>query len=200
MKFKNFQIQLGKNKENPESDADETSDVMVNQIANLEEQVNGKTKELEETEQQLKELSDTVQEAEEESPPQPHGPLGELTLEPEDIGAEEVDTSTLFEDDDQGAPVVEVIKAETPAPANEASVTEVSATEESVTEESATEEAASQTPPAAIDNSLSSLFSDDEEEEAPLATLIQAMPDVTPQELLDDLNEIHNILKYWQRK
>ena len=82
MKFKNFQIQIGKKQENPENGTDEDSDVMVNQIASLEEQVNGKTRELEETEQQLKELSGTVQEAEEESPPQPHGPIGELTVEP----------------------------------------------------------------------------------------------------------------------
>jgi hypothetical protein len=180
MRFKNFQIQLGKPKDNPESETPEENDVMVSQIADMEEQVNGKTKELEETEQQLKELASTVEEAEEESQPQPHGPLGELTVEPGDMD-DDLDES-LFEGDDDGPPVVEVIKAENIAEAATPSV---------VPEETP------QAEPAVADNSLSNLFGDDEEEENPLAALIASMPDVTPQELIDDLHEIHDIMKDW---
>ena len=83
MRFKSFQI--GKSKEKPENDA-EANDTLVTQITNLEEQVSGKTQELEEAEQQLKELSNIMQvsEATKDASSQAHGPLGELTIEPED--------------------------------------------------------------------------------------------------------------------
>ena len=45
---------------------------------------------------------------------------------------------------------------------------------------------------------FNNLFSNDEEEENPLANLINSLPDVTVQELLDDLQEIKEILKDWQ--
>jgi hypothetical protein len=47
-------------------------------------------------------------------------------------------------------------------------------------------------------NDLNSLFSTDEEEENPLAALINNLPDVTARELLDDLDEIHRIIKEWK--
>jgi len=48
-------------------------------------------------------------------------------------------------------------------------------------------------------DSINNLFSDDEEEENPLANLIKSLPDVTAEELIDDLNEIKGIIKEWQR-
>jgi len=53
----------------------------------------------------------------------------------------------------------------------------------------------------AEDNSttdLNSLFSTDDEEENPLAALINSLPDVTARELMDDLDEIHRIIKEWK--
>ena len=47
--------------------------------------------------------------------------------------------------------------------------------------------------------SLSNLFNDDEEEENPLEKLINSLPDVSTQELIDDLNEIKGIIKDWQQ-
>ena len=48
------------------------------------------------------------------------------------------------------------------------------------------------------ENDLKNLFSTDEEEENPLASLINTLPDVTVQELLDDLAEIQRIIKEWR--
>ena len=47
-------------------------------------------------------------------------------------------------------------------------------------------------------NDLNSLFSMNEEEENPLAALINSLPDVTVRELMDDLDEIHRIIKEWK--
>ena len=49
-------------------------------------------------------------------------------------------------------------------------------------------------------DSLGNLFSNNDEEVNPLANLINALPDVTAQELIDDLKEIKRIIKEWQPK
>ncbi len=46
--------------------------------------------------------------------------------------------------------------------------------------------------------SLNNLFSQEEEEDNPLASLINSLPDVSVQELMDDLAEIHRIIKEWR--
>jgi hypothetical protein len=183
MRFKNFQI--GKAKEKRRDT--EEYDTIATQIASLQEQVNNKTKELEVTRQQLKELSNTVPDidVDKEPPPQPHGPLGELTIEAEDKQEnEETDAVTSLEEVDGEVPVVEVIK--TPA----AAATEAGK-KEAPAEEKAPEKQAE-------DDSLANLFSQEDEEANPLAALINSLPDVTPQELLDDLQEIKEIIKEQQ--
>ena len=47
-------------------------------------------------------------------------------------------------------------------------------------------------------NDLQSLFSQEEEEEHPLANLINFLPDVSVQELEDDIAEIKSIIQEWQ--
>lgn len=192
MRFKSFQI--GKSKEKPEND-EEASDTLVTQITNLEEQVSGKTQELEEAEHQLKELSNIVQVSEEVKgvPPKPHGPLGELTVEPEEQSLnldEDTDTSTLVEEFDEEAPVVEVIKAESATTTEDQKEAEATAAAEPEKEASNNVE----------DDSLTSLFSQEEEEVNPLATLINSLPDVTPQELIEDLHELKEIMGEWQQR
>ena len=49
-------------------------------------------------------------------------------------------------------------------------------------------------------NSLSGIFSEDEEEENPLANLIKSMPEYTTQEIVEDLNEIQRIIHEWRRE
>ncbi len=175
MRFKSFKI--GKSKEKPDRDTAEVSDALTTPIDGLEEQVDNKTKELEATEQELKELSDTAKdsEADKDAPPQPHGPLSELSVKPGDeLIDEETALGTLFGEADEQVKVVEA-GAAAPAEAEKQPATE---------EES---------------DSLDSLFSQEEDEVNPLANLINSLPDVTAQELLDDLQEIKEIIREWQQ-
>ena len=47
-------------------------------------------------------------------------------------------------------------------------------------------------------DSISDLFSDEEEEENPLAGLITSMPDVAAKELLEEIKEVQVLLREWQ--
>jgi len=185
MRFKGFDslksLKIGKSKEKPDGDTVEAGDAPATQVAGLEEQLNHRTKDLEATEQQLRELSNTANgsKEDEETPPQPHGPLGELTVEPDDkpMGLdEETDVGTLLGEADEEVKIVEV-GAGAAAPAE--------AEKEPAKEEE-------------ID-SLNSLFSQDDDEENPLAALINSLPDVTVQELLADLQEIKEVIQEWKQ-
>jgi len=179
MRFKSFKI--GKSKEKPDRDTAEVSDALTTPIAVLEEQVDNKTKEPEATEPELKELSDTAKdsEADKDAPPQPHGPLSELSVEPGDEPIdEETDIGTLLGEADEQVKVVEAeAEAGAAAPAE--------AEKQPATEEES--------------DSLDSLFNQEEDEVNPLANLINSLPDVTAQELLDDLQEIKEIIREWQQ-
>ena len=174
MRFKNFELKIGKSQEKPDRDAAEADDAPITQMAGLQEQLNNRTKNLEETEQQLRELSDAMKapEEDENATPKPHGPLSELTIEAEDERtAEDAEIDILLGEDEKEVKVLEV-EASAAAPAE-------------VEKEPQKEE----------DDSLNSLFSQDEEEENPLASLINSLPDVTARELLDDLQEIKEIIQ-----
>lgn len=185
MRFKGFEslknLKISRSKEKPDGDTAEAGDTPATQAAGLEEQLNHRTKDLEATEQQLREFANTVNgsEKDEETPPQPHGPLTELTVEPEDKLMDldkETDVGTLLGEADEEVKIVQV-GAGAAAPA------------EAEKEPAKKEE---------ID-SLNSLFSQEDEEENPLAALINSLPDVTAQELLDDLQEIKEIMREWQQ-
>ena len=142
--------------------------------------MNNKTKDLEETSQQLQESSETVNDPEEtgtDDTPKPHGPLSELEVEPgDDLAYDDINVDTKPEDAGEDVQLVEV-GAESAAPTE--------TPQEPKLEDS--------------DDSIKNLFSDDEEEVNPLANLINSLPDVTAQELVDDLNEIQEIIKEWQK-
>jgi hypothetical protein len=159
----------------------------------------------------------------------PHGPLSELTLENgNDIDQENtlakvvgVDSDDDDDEDEEGIKMVEVsvtsvipqeggketqkdesAEVDTPsakllekeaetgeAPSDEAILAPSEPTEKE--EESKLDDS---------DDSLNGLFTDEEEEENPLANLIRSLPDVSAQEIIDDLNEIKGIIKEWQKK
>ncbi|HUT67405.1 MAG TPA: hypothetical protein VMW86_02500 [Dehalococcoidales bacterium] len=178
MRLKGFNI--GKSKEKPK-DAAETEGTTIEQIVEMEEKINGRTKNLEETAQQLLELSDEGVTPVEDAHvlARPHGPVAELSIEPEDTMSDIDDLDAgadVFEAGGEGIKVVEV-SAGTPPPPKE---------EKEVKLED-------------FSDSINNLFSDEEEEENPLANLIKSMPDVTTGELMDDLNEIKGIIKEWQK-
>ena len=51
-----------------------------------------------------------------------------------------------------------------------------------------------------LSSSISNIFNNIDDEENPLANLIKVLPDVAATELLDDLKEINDIIKDWQKK
>jgi len=180
MRIKGFKI--GKSKEKPKDEDAPVEGTTTEQIAEMEEKINGRTKNLEETAQELQELSDgaSTPEGDEDIPTGPHGPLDELTIEPNEqlSGADDIDleADTLVEGGEE-IKVVEVGagSAAPPEGEKEARVEDIGA------------------------DSINNLFNDDEEEENPLANLINALPDVPASELIDDLNEIKGIIKEWQQ-
>jgi len=179
MRFKSFKI--GRSKETPDRDTAEAEEVSTVPIANLHEHLKNRAKGLEETGQQLGGLADTPEAPEEarSAPPQPHGPLDELTIEPgEEIPDpdEETDVGALLGEANEEVKLVEV-GAEGAAPAK--------AEKEPAKEKEG--------------DSLNNLFSQDEEDVNPLAKLIDGLPDVTTRELLDDLQEIKEIIHEWQQ-
>ncbi len=181
MRIKSFNI--GKLKEKLGKNNGTAEDNTAEQIAEMEEKINGRTKNLEETTQELQELSkETATTTEDEATPVgPHGPIDELTIEPEDKLTEidDIDEDVPpLEEGGEDIKVVELALGSTPPAEGEKEV--------KVEEDTG-------------DDSINSLFSDDEEEENPLANLINALPEVTSEELIDDLNEIKGIIKEWQQ-
>ena len=180
MRFKSFKLGILKKNQEHTPDSDE---LLSSKIAELEEQVNDRTKILEEAGQQLNELTGKATEPaeDEDIPPHAHGPLSELSIDPEDIEYEETIFDTVTEEQADDIKMIE-IKTE-----------EVTATDTSNPAENPTEQAIGEE-----DNSFNSLFNDDEEEVNPLAGLISSLPDVTAQELINDLREIKDIIQEWQ--
>ena len=200
MRFKSLDsiksLTIGKLKEKLEGDAVGAGETSTVQIADMGEQINNRTKDLEETEQQLKELADIAKASEEneEAQPQPHGPLSELSIETEDQLEgldDEIDTETIVEEAGEAIKVVEVGAGAT---ARAEAVTVKELTKEDEKEEEKEEE--KQEEPEG--DSLNNLFSQDEQEENPQANLINSLPEVTARELLDDLQEINEIIREGQ--
>jgi hypothetical protein len=179
MIFKSFKFGKSKDKGKGKLPA---GDATATQIAELEEHLNDRTDNLKQTEKKLKRLSGKVSNLAEieVTPIQPHGPIGELSIEPEDTleGVdEEENTGATLEEGVEDVKLVEVPAESEPSP---------SAEKERKND---------------LDgDSLKALFTSEEEEENPLANLIHSLPDVTIDELTEDLKEIKDIIKDWQKK
>lgn len=161
----------------------------------LEEQIGVLTKTVKEATQKLKggaAKGDPLS-IDDDIPVRPHGPLLELTVDGPEGEADVIRESEL-EPPVPLPPVklAEVVvnpalkpkdgpKAATPAPV--APLAEVKLEEK----------------PDDFD-SLNRLFNSDEEEENPLAALINSLPEVTAREIIDDLEEIKAIISGWQKK
>jgi hypothetical protein len=177
MKFPFFNSGKGK-----DEGKNKISNAGKKQITELDEQLNGWTDNLKQTEQRLKKLSGNVDDMAgakatpkqeiEFTPVRPHGPIGELTIEPES-------------DDDEGdfteeLEVLKMTKAESEATPSQPI--------ENIENSNLSEEA------------FKELFTNEEEDENPLANLIRTLPDVTINELEDDIKEVKKIIKDWQKK
>jgi len=81
--LKNFSIGKTKDKEGDKTVAKDTT---ATQITEMEEHINGRTRDLEAAAQEQQGLSDKGDS--EDTPQRPHGPIGELLVEPEGDEAE----------------------------------------------------------------------------------------------------------------
>jgi hypothetical protein len=125
-----------------------------------------------------------------EKRPGPHGPLGELSVEPgedlDDIDSpENVAGDNPPEENAETVNLVE-IKPDTDTPAGDENTGQESEAEEEKKEEGKSEDS---------DDSFNSLFADNEEEDNPLASLIESLPDVTASEIISDIAELREIMK-----
>jgi K+/H+ antiporter YhaU regulatory subunit KhtT len=184
MRFK--ALKFGKLKEEPEDEVIELDKETANQLSEMQEHISNKTKNLEKTKQQLQELTSAFDNHDEEEVPKPHGPIGELSVEPEDkmmdIDLDVPGDEDLFEATGEEINVVEINAKDTTQETTEKA-------------EEDTEETSDAKKKKDEDESFSNLFSSEEEEVNPLASLINSLPEVSAQELLDDLEEIKDIIK-----
>lgn len=185
MRFK--PLKLGKSKGEPEEEIIQVDKTTANQLTEMNEHISNRTKNLEETTQQLQDLSETLSDSiDEDDIPKPHGPLVELTVEPEDkmmdIDFDMTSDEELFEAATEEIKVVEVgADDNVPADSKEAGEPQPDTEAAPAAEESE-------------DDSFKNLFGSEEEEVNPLATLINSLPDVSAQELVDDLQQIKDII------
>lgn len=204
MRFKalrDFSVDIFKDKPKkykPKRDKPGVEDAQAVEITEIEAKINGKTKDMEKSAKKLKgpTTKDGIAIPADDIPVRPHGPAAELSLEPEDLQKsagitlddEEIDDSVKLGEEVKITEVstekVAVAPKGVPAAVAVAPVAEKK------------EEKKEEKPDDA--DSLNSLFSSDEEEANPLASLINSLPDVTARELMDDLAEIQRIIKEWR--
>ena len=182
MLFKGLKFGKKKDKEKGKLPVD---DATVTHVAELEEQLKDRTDGLVQTEKKLKKLSDKVNglvEIDVLHEQHPHGPIGELSIEPLDSLSgvdtdEQEDINTKLVKEPEDLHLTEVEPEPKPSLKTE------------------------QTTKTNLDaDSLKALFTSEEHEENPLASLINSLPDITTDELMDDLKEIKGIIRDWQRK
>jgi len=151
------------------------------------------TKTIRETERQLSvDPSGAIKipDIDNDPPVRPHGPISELTLDAEQDKKEDIlEDGAGLEPKLVKAQPQAVIKVEPKA----AVAAPVQAAPPPPAQEKKQEKA---------DDSLelNKLFSNDEDEENPLAALINSLPDVTAREIMDDLEEIKSIINDYQKK
>jgi len=214
MRFLKFQI--GKPTQKNENVNTGAKGSTATQTKVLEAHLNGKASNLKQAEEQLKKLSDKVKSSgeNEDISVKPHGPIAVLEVGVEELlpGADIIKKSEIDDPPEEEGEVVKLVEVN----AKVATLPKVQAAAPPKAEAATPPKAQAATPPKAeaiippkeekkppaeeSGDSLNKLFSNDEEEENPLANLIRSLPDVTTEELIDDLNEISAIIKDWQKK
>jgi len=195
MLFKGLKFGKKKDKEKENPTVESTTKPPIEK---LEAQLRDRTDGLAQTEKRLKRLSDKVSELGEPENvlEHPHRPLGELSIEP-------VDSLSGVDTDEQ-----EDIDVKHEIGPEDENLAEFVAEPQAETETEA--EAQPQPKPltstkkvekGSLDaDSLKALFASHEEEENPLKSLINSLPDISIDELMDDLKEIKDIIRDWQKK
>jgi len=201
-------LKIGKSTEKNENGNAGAKGSTATHATELEEHLNGRTDNLKQTAKQLKKLSDKVSSSKENEgiSPKPHGPIAVLEVRTEDIvsGADIIRKSEIGDPPEEEGEKVKLVEVSAKAailPKGEAAnPPKNQAVTPPKTEATTPPKEEKKPPPEEGGDSLNKLFSNDEEEENPLANLIRSLPDVTTEELIDDLNEIKSIIKDWQKK
>jgi hypothetical protein len=170
------------------------------QIAEMKKRLANRTKDLEEAQSRLKDLkSKDGEEAEDARPARvgPHPPLQELTLDDLKLDEENEDEDLQFDTPTDGASPVQVVDLTAAEPAPDPDIETLNI--EDVAAPGPIDNASVDLTSGGDSDDLKHLFSQDEEEEHPLANLINFLPDVSVQELVDDIEEIKSIIKEWQQ-
>jgi hypothetical protein len=205
MQFKGFRI--GKSKE--PSEKTQVKNATTAPTTVIEEPPSGSTSNLKQPAKQLNKLSDKPVNSAENADisAKPHGPIGDLEVVAEDDMKDENDVLLPEESGEEvklvevSADVVTSLKAkEVASPKTEAATSPKAQAAIPPKGEAASPPTEDKTKLEDAGDSLNKLFSAEEEEENPLANLIRSMPDVTTEELLEDLNEIKEIIREWQQK
>jgi hypothetical protein len=179
------------------------------QIAEMKKRLANRTRDLEEAQSRLQGLNKPDDDDDEDEDfVGPHPPLQELSLD--DIKLDDDDDEMRFDTPTDGGSPVQMVDMTRPDAAAEPvseglnledvpaeTDTDADTETEAETESSADDEVSLE--PRGEGDDLKNLFSDDEEEEHPLANLINFLPDVSVQELVDDIEEIKSIIKEWQQ-
>lgn len=128
-------------------------------------------------------------------PVRPHAPLQELSLDAEPGAADESDTLSLESlsatPEEQGEAVKLVEVQPDAAVASVAPPAPVPVVKKEEPKKDGLFD---------LNTSIGNIFTDAEDEENPLTNLIRVLPDVAATELIDDLKEINDIIKDWQKK
>ena len=195
MRLKSFKgLSTGKVKEKEAESGIVIEGTTADQLVRMEKKLTGRKKDLEDATRQIQDLSTLTDDYADDEPIGPHGPLQELTLE--DIPDDD-DLLELPVDFPQNveAPVVTKLEVSAAPPQPDSEIKDI--IDVAAIDASENEDAEQ---PGKIDFSdpFSDLFEDDGEDENPLAALIRNLPDVSVEELVDDLTEIKNIIREWQ--
>ena len=202
MKFGNFNFSLRKKGSDGIDDEVLIESTTAEQIAEMKKRLADRTHDLEAAQTKINDLNslDDEEEGNESEPVGPHPPLEELTVDK--LGDDDDDDFEMDTPAGDGSPI-QVVDM-TPQPETEVKVETVNLESLKEDEEETDEAAPAESDDKAAtdensDDSINNLFSEDEEEENPLANLISFLPDVTVQELVDDIEEIQGIIKEWQQ-
>jgi hypothetical protein len=193
--FKNFSLK----KKGAGTPPDEVviESTTAEQIAEMKKRLASRTQDLEQAKTRLDGLSpDDDEEEEKDDAIGPHPPLQELTLD--DIDDDEEDDDVKFDTPaGEGSPVqlVDMTKEEAEPEEESLNLEDVDEKEKTGEKEEGEEEVSLE----GEGNDLKNLFGEEEEDEHALANLINFLPDVSVQELQDDIEEIKGIIKEWQQ-
>lgn len=200
MKLKNFKGLPGsKPKEKDAESGVIIEGTTAEQLAEMQKRLDSRKKNMEDATRQIMGLAAIPDiDIDDEALIGPHGPILELTVE--DIPDDDEDLLGPIDEatTKTGAPqLIELTTAETPSSEEDSELkammdVPVHNSEENEEEGEAADEKSD------LSDSFSDLFGNDEDEEDPLANLIKNLPDVSAQELLDDIEEIKGIIQEWQ--